>query len=140
MQKLTIPIALPSLNEHLALCNLNRFAGARAKKGIEESIGWAIRASRLKPIDERVAMRIDWYEAARRRDFDNVCSAKKFILDALQKQGILKGDGWRHLADPKPFSEYFHVDRASPRVEVRIYTEGELKAAKAAKAAKAGRP
>ena len=42
-------------------------------------------------------VRFVWYESTKRRDKDNVCFAKKFILDALQRARITKGDDNRYL-------------------------------------------
>ena len=58
-----------------------------------------------------------WYESDRMRDKDNISSAKKYILDALQKAGTLQGDGWKHIND---FTDKFIVDKTNPRVEVTL--------------------
>ena len=44
-----------------------------------------------------VAVCFEWHEKTRRRDLDNIASAKKFILDALQECGILEGDGQKQI-------------------------------------------
>lgn len=43
--------------------------------------------------------------------------AKKFILDALVKAGILAGDGRKNVVG---FSDEFHVDPGNPRVVITI--------------------
>lgn len=58
-----------------------------------------------------------WYEPNKKRDLDNICSAKKFIQDALVKMGVLQGDGWRHIIG---FSDEFYIDKDNPRIEVEI--------------------
>lgn len=92
---------LPSLNEVIAANRTNKHIGARHKKQIEELIGWyilkAVSVGSLKPIDTACVIRITWHEKTKRRDVDNIQSAQKFILDALQKQGILKNDSRKYV-------------------------------------------
>ena len=44
-----------------------------------------------------VRIRFTWFEATRRRDLDNIYSAKKFVLDAMQKMWIIQGDGQKYV-------------------------------------------
>ncbi len=94
--KFTVPFRLPSLNDYIAKINRNRHAGNKFKQSIEEDILWI-----LKSVKEKVTGPIDikftWYEQTKRRDKDNVMSAKKFILDALQKSGILPNDNNKYV-------------------------------------------
>lgn len=85
-----IPLKLPSLNDYVNECRRNRFAGANMKKYIEEDI--AVYLIDVPEYDGAVRLNFTWYEGNKRRDFDNVCFAKKFILDALVKSGKLKED------------------------------------------------
>jgi len=39
-----------------------------------------------------------WIESNKRRDPDNVAFAKKFILDAAQKAGLIENDGHKQIA------------------------------------------
>ena len=109
---------LPSLNDYILKNRANRFAGAKIKKDIEELIMWEIK-SQIKGSfgSEKVLVKIHWVEANKKRDLDNICSAKKFILDSLVKTGILEGDGWRHISG---FEESFSVYKEDPRVEVDL--------------------
>lgn len=88
---------LPSLNETISVNRANRYAGAKLKKDIETSIGWAIKAAALKPITNPCVINIEWHEATKRRDVDNIQSSQKFILDAMVKCGILKNDSRRYV-------------------------------------------
>ena len=49
-------------------------------------------------------------------DLDNICFAKKFILDALVKAGTIKTDGWNGVMG---FTDEFFITN-NPRVEVDI--------------------
>ena len=51
----------------------------------------------MQAVNGPVRLNFIWYEKTKRRDPDNVASAKKFILDALQKQGILPNDSRKYI-------------------------------------------
>lgn len=42
-------------------------------------------------------MRFEWHERTQKRDADNIASAKKFILDALVKSGVLEDDSRKYV-------------------------------------------
>lgn len=90
MIKIEIPMKLPSLNVYINECRKNKFAGAKMKKEIEDDIGYFI--NKLPRFKKPIKINFTWVEADKRRDFDNVCFAKKFILDSLQKAGKLEND------------------------------------------------
>ena len=94
-----------------------RKAGARAKKEAEWQVAWGVKIARLEPIEGPVFLTFAWHEPDRRRDVDNVAFAKKFILDALVRLGVLAGDGRKHVVG---FTDEFHLDRRRPRVVVTI--------------------
>ena len=111
---------LPSMNELIAANRQNRYKGAKMKRDTEDIIGQYIRIARLrgtiKPISEPVEVHIEWHERTKKRDCDNIQSTQKFILDALQKQGILINDNRRYVR------QIFHkiVDDTADFVEVTI--------------------
>lgn len=90
MIKIEIPMKLPSLNVYINECRKNKFAGAKMKKEIEDDISYFIK--KLPRFKKPIKINFTWVEADKRRDFDNVCFAKKFILDSLQKAGKLEND------------------------------------------------
>lgn len=97
----TITGRLPSFNDY-TLANRSHWSkGARMKADIEEHILWEIRAARntgsLRPISGPVEVRIYWHESDMRRDADNIQSAKKFIMDALQTAEIIPNDNRQHV-------------------------------------------
>lgn len=87
---------LPSINEYIDACRRNRYQAAKMKRDAEELI--VMQSFRLTQINQRVYIRFTWFEESRKRDPDNVCAAKKFILDALQKCGKLKNDNSTYIA------------------------------------------
>ncbi len=111
---------LPSLNEYILACRRNKYAGAKFKSDIENLIGQyiyaAIAAGDIKPVTRPVEIRIKWNEATKRRDVDNIQSAQKYILDALQKTSVLKGDGRKYV------KQVYHevIDSESDYVLVQI--------------------
>lgn len=92
---------LPGLNEYTRACRSHWSKGSKMKRQVEEEIGWHILAARsaheLRPVHVPVVVQIEWHESDRRRDFDNIVSAKKFILDAMQKMGIIPNDDRKHV-------------------------------------------
>ena len=110
MQIFTIEQRLPGLNEYIHAVNINRYKGNALKREAQDAIGFAIKRARLEPVTKYpVAVFFEWHEKTRRRDLDNVASAKKFILDALQECGILEGDGQKQLVG---FSDKFVIGDA----------------------------
>lgn len=88
------------------------------KKQAEELIGWEIH-KQLKGdcIKGTAELHFRWYEPNRKRDLDNICFAKKFILDALVSNGVIESDGWQGVVG---FTDQFFVDKNNPRIEVEI--------------------
>lgn len=85
-----IPMKLPSLNEFIRVCRTNPFMASKFKKDLEEDIGFYLRD--LPRFENPVKISFHWVEDNKRRDLDNVCYAKKHILDAMVKAGKLKDD------------------------------------------------
>lgn len=94
--KFEIPEKLPSLNEVINKNRGNRYAGASLKKDLEARICLyireAVRNGTLSVVTNPCHVKFTWYERTKRRDVDNIQSSQKFVLDALQKSGILPND------------------------------------------------
>lgn len=90
-----IRLKLPSLNDYVNACRTNRFKASKLKKDIENEIGLFIGG--LPRFENPVNIAFKWVESNKRRDYDNVSFAKKFILDALVKYGKLKDDNRRYV-------------------------------------------
>ena len=88
--RVEIPFKLPSLNEYINACRSNRYKGARLKRDIEDII--MVYLHDVHEYDKPVRIHFHWIEDNKRRDLDNICFAKKFILDALVKAGKLTDD------------------------------------------------
>lgn len=118
MVTLIIKGQLPNLNDYTKACRANKFNGAKMKQESERIITAYI-MQQLKGVGFNGAVKLSfrWYEPNKRRDLDNICFAKKFILDALVKSGVIKTDGWQGVAG---FTDEFFTDKESPRKEVDI--------------------
>lgn len=90
-----IPMKLPSCNEYIFACRANKYQAAKLKKKVEDDIGVFI--SNLPQFTTPVTITFHWIEKDKRRDFDGIAFAKKFILDALVKYGKLKDDNRRFV-------------------------------------------
>lgn len=123
MNKLTIDAQLPSLNEYQNACRSHWSKGAEFKKSVEALIGYSIRQSLAKgdlhTVETPCEVYIDWHEATKRRDVDNIQSAQKFILDAMQHFHIIKND------NRKCVKQIHHtvIDDTKNYVIVRIESE-----------------
>ena len=122
MVKFYIPGKLPGFNEYSNSERSTRFAASETKRRIEDRIANTILAQ-VPGIKfyEPVVILFHWFETDKKRDKDNIAFAKKFILDALQKAGTLRGDGWNHV---ESFQDCFTIsDRSYITVKIWGLTE-----------------
>lgn len=64
-----------------------------------------------------------YYEPDRRRDKDNISGFfHKVFQDALVKEGLLEGDGWKYIDS---YHDYFEIDKSNPRIEIKIIEKGD---------------
>jgi hypothetical protein len=61
-----------------------------------------------------------WYVKNRRRDPDNICFARKFIMDGLVAAEVIPNDTWQYVSG---FRDSFEIDGQDPRVEIIITPE-----------------
>ena len=102
--KATIEMKLPSLNEYVNVCRTNPYKASKFKKDLERDIGYFLQ--KLPSFDKPVKIHFHWIEQNRRRDLDNVAAAKKFILDAMVKVGVLTNDNRKCVAAFTDTSSY----------------------------------
>lgn len=103
--KFEIDKRLMGLNEYTKYNRTNKYAGAKKKE--QQYIIWCIKEQlgNLK-IERPVIGNFTWIEENKRRDLDNICFAKKFILDALVQAGVLKDDNRRIVTNFRDNFEY----------------------------------
>lgn len=111
----TILGELPGLNEVIkeAKGHWSRYSKLKSQYTLLCSVS----AKELPLLVGPIRIDIDWFCKDRRRDPDNICSAKKFILDGLVDAGALANDGWAQVTE---FRDRFHVSKHDPRVEVHL--------------------
>lgn len=116
-----IPDMLTTCNDYINAERTNKFKGAEIKKIETERVRLACVG--VLPI-ERYPVQISfiWLCKNKRVDPDNIAFAKKFILDGLQKAGVLKNDGWDFVCGG--FSDRFSISPAGHvGVNVLIYED-----------------
>lgn len=101
----------PSLNEVIAATKKHWGQYAKIKRDATDAVVMVAAPMRRlhdnKAFD-RVAITITWYEKerGRKRDWDNITFAKKFILDGLVKSGWIVDDSPRYIASIKEMVTY----------------------------------
>lgn len=91
-----IKTKLPSLNEYINACRLNRYAAADFKRVAEAHV--CLYIARLPQFTKPIRIHFIWIENNHRRDYDNIAAGgRKFILDAMVKAGKLKDDNRRYV-------------------------------------------
>lgn len=105
--KFEISKRLMGLNEYTNINRTNKYKGASAKKQEQAYIIWCIKEQlgNIK-IDKPVIGHFTWIEENKKRDLDNICFAKKFILDALVQAGVLQDDNRKIVTNFTDSFEY----------------------------------
>lgn len=106
MIRVEIPLKLPSLNEYVDKCRYNKYASNYYKQKIQRDIFPYIKD--IPKFRKPVKIDFHWYEGDKRRDLDNICFSKKFILDALVKYGKLQDDNRKNVCG---FSDSFYYGK-----------------------------
>lgn len=120
---LELPFKLPSLNDYINICRRNKFEASNFKRGIENDIIWSIRKAKLPTIEKPVKITYKWIERNKKRDIDNVSSAKKYILDALVKANVLHNDSPKYVVDHCDIFDYDKLHGDKVIVEIVEITE-----------------
>jgi Holliday junction resolvase RusA-like endonuclease len=74
------------------------------KKQIQKDISYYIR--KLPAFDNPIRLKFLWIESNKKRDLDNICYAKKFILDAMVECGKMKDDNRNYVVGFTDSFEY----------------------------------
>lgn len=115
--KLIIPGRLPCMNDLIAANRLNKYAGAGVKKKTQRQIILILQPQvQGQRFTEKVNISIEYYEKDMRRDEDNVMSAAKFILDALQDMDFIPNDSRKYVH----LTQEVFTDRDNPRIEIEV--------------------
>ena len=116
--KFTIKGRLDGLNKVIDANRSNTYMGAKVKRKNDDICkSYILEQLQRLQIAAPVIIKFDWYEKDKRRDLDNIFSAKKFILDALVKANVLPDDSQKYVVD---LVDHIHTDKLAPRIEVTI--------------------
>lgn len=115
--KIVIKGRLPNLNDYTNANRYNKYAGASMKKETQNNIIMQIKRQLPQKVNTPVWIDFLWVEPNKLRDLDNICFAKKFILDSLVTMEVIPDDGWEYVTG---FNDKFAVDKNDPRIEVII--------------------
>lgn len=106
-QQLTIDERMPNLNDYTRAIAYSRYKGGEMKDQWDEIVRLSAKQQKLGHFTEPITIEFHWYEPNTNRDVDNVAFAKKFILDGLQKAGVITNDNYQWV---KGFSDHFHYE------------------------------
>ena len=115
--KFEIDKRLMGLNEYTKLNRENRYKANEEKQREKSYIIWCIKEQLGSlSINKPVIGHFTWIEENKRRDLDNICFAKKFILDALVDAKVLKDDNRKIVTNFTDSFEY--ADKSKVIVEL----------------------
>ena len=117
MQSFEVPGRFPSLNDYLRIRNPRQRAAL--KRELDHRVAWAAKEAGVRPV-KRFMVRVVWFEPNARRDWDNVRSGIKFVLDGLVAAGVIKDDSRKYV---EQCPDRVLTDRARPRVVVEVSDE-----------------
>jgi Holliday junction resolvase RusA-like endonuclease len=120
MKKIVIEGELTSHNSYTDAIRRNRYKGGSIKRMNERLCEHWIRSARYEgfmlerfPVD----ITLTWFCKNKRTDPDNISSAIKFILDSMQKVGVIDNDSWKTIGS---ITHHFRVDADRPRIELEF--------------------
>ena len=128
MEYFIIDEKMPSLNEYINICRKNKYCAAKFKSYIETLICKYINKYKknklLRPVEYKCTIHFTWHENTQKRDVDNIQFGQKFILDAMQKAGIIKNDSRKYVG------QTYHTilndsDKTYVEVEIREVNNDE---------------
>ncbi len=112
---------LDGLNEVINEARTHWSRGRDHKKAQQEIVEWAILNAKknkgLHPVSGPFHLQLHFSEPNTARDPDNIVSAKKFILDALQTMKIIPNDNQKYVLS---FTESWGIEEKDKPVGVYI--------------------
>jgi len=119
MIEFEIPGTLTDLNTHLDKARTHWAKAGELKKAETNKVKLIASqyAGQLEEDDFPVDIHCHWVCENRRKDKDNIRFAVKYILDGMEKAGMIENDGWNYVGT---LTDSFSVDKENPRVEVEI--------------------
>ena len=114
--KFTIPGEFTDLNTYSTAERSHRLVAAKIKRSeTDRVVDECIIQKVHKALSQPLVWRFRWYCKNKRKDPDGISFGAKFILDGLQKAGVIDNDGWKQVS---AIHHTFHVDVDNPRVHI----------------------
>lgn len=113
--KIEIDEKLPSLNEYVNICRCNKYKANNYKQNIQAIIFSYIKD--MPKYEKPIKIHFHWIEGNKKRDFDNICASKKFILDSMVSFGKLKDDNRKYVC---AFTDTFEYQKDVWKVILEI--------------------
>lgn len=113
--KYELNMKLPSLNDYIRVCRCNKYQANKFKSEIEQEIG--LRLVKMPKWTKPIKIKFHWIEGNKKRDLDNICFAKKFILDAMVKYRKLTDDNRNYVYAFEDSFEYGEKTKVILEVE-----------------------
>lgn len=117
MEHLIIQGKLANLNDLISVMNHNRFAGANVKKKNQMVVSRQLQNDIYKFPKDSMWYFV-WHESSKKRDPDNVASAHKYVLDAMQEVGYIPNDNCTYV---NQLHDYFRYDVPKEFEYLEIY-------------------
>ena len=106
--KLILNMPFITLNEYINAERTNKFKAAKIKQQQTNSVAYLAMEQKFKLPDNKHDVIFTWYKPNNRQDHDNICFAKKFLMDGLIKAKALKDDNPRYIGN---FHDIFVLDK-----------------------------
>jgi hypothetical protein len=99
MIKIIIPISLCSLNEYINAERTNKHIAAKIKKNQTFIVSQYTKhyKKEFQGLKLPLKLKFTWVLKDKKKDLDNVCFSKKFVLDGLVNSGCLENDGQKQI-------------------------------------------
>jgi hypothetical protein len=125
IQTLTIKKVLPDLNVEINEAKKHWYLYSRTKKRTTDYIAALCKVQRIKPYAEgRLFLHCLWTPKDNRKDYDNICFAKKYVADGLVTAKVIPNDNPKYIAG---FVDCFTPpSREAPQVVVTLIPEQEI--------------
>ena len=104
--KLIINHSYTDLNTYIKKERTHRQIAAKVKKEETQFSEWETMYKHHK-LNYPLKIIFTWHIKNRKKDPDNICFAKKFVLDGFVKSGFLTGDGQKQVS---AFEDKFIID------------------------------
>jgi len=111
---------MPTLNKYIGAERANRFVASAMKKKFTNMVKDATITT--TKVDRPVFVIWCWYKKNKRMDTDNIEFGKKFVLDGLQKSGVIENDGQKQIRG----GINFHSVDKDERIELYFVDEQEV--------------